>query len=77
MGSLHAEGVEQGSRVVGPYLHLVVLLGPVRFAVAAHVVVDAAKPLAENRRRRREVVVAKAGPVDLDDRFAVASDLVP
>src|SRR5690348_9882223 len=72
-----AERIEQPDRVVGPHLEVVVLLGLVGLPVAAHVVVDTAELAAEQRRHRSEVEVAEARAVDLDDRLALAGDLVP
>ena len=77
MGVLEPERVDQAGDVVGPDLHVVGLYRPVGLPVAAHVVVDHRELLRELGCRRREVEVAEAGAVDLDDRRAVPGDLVP
>jgi hypothetical protein len=77
MRALDLESVHEPRDVVGPDLHVVVLPGPVRLAVAAHVVVDDAEVPRELRRCQIEVEVPEAGPVDLDDRLAFAGDAIP
>ena len=77
MRRLDLERVHEAGDIVGPDLHVVVLIGLVGGAVAALVVIDHLEVRRQDWRHRVHVEVPEAGAMDLHDGFALAGDAVP
>jgi hypothetical protein len=77
MCGANIEIVHQPGDVVGPNLHVVMLKWPFRLAVSAHVEIDAAESLRQDRRCSGEIKVSEARAVDLNHGLAVTGFLVP
>ena len=77
VGRTKVEMVHQSRDIVGPDFHIVVLQWSLGLPVTAHIEIDAAKCLREDRRGCSKIEMSESGAVDLDDRIAFASLLVP
>ena len=77
VGRIQAEMVHQSRDIVGPDFHIVLLQWSFGLPVAAHIEIDAAKCLREDRRGCGKIEMSEAGTMNLDNRIAFAGFLIP